>query len=154
MKVLSQLLCCYLKNWDNDEKNKVDPRIKRKDAIFLVHPSRPWSAISRGHGWSRSRVEGCVLCYHNKRCSPHSSWSELSYLRLGREVDGAPSGIAEREDTVIPSLELRSEEVEDDGEGDTKLRDDRLLGFSSTFSAPNPGGIFEDRWVDPVWQKL
>ena len=48
----------------------------------------------------------------------------------------------------------KSEDVdsEDDGEGDTKrLRD---VGISSTFSTPSPGGIFEGRHADPVWQKL
>lgn len=47
-----------------------------------------------------------------------------------------------------------SEDVEDDGEGDTELRDDRLLAISSNFSAPSPGGIFEVRRIDPVWLKL
>ena len=47
-----------------------------------------------------------------------------------------------------------SEDVEDDGEGDTELRDDRLLGISGIFSAPSPGGNFEGRRVDPVWQRL
>ena len=44
-----------------------------------------------------------------------------------------------------------SEDVEDDGEGDTELREDRLLGISSTFSAPSPGAFFEGRRGDPVW---
>ena len=47
-------------------------------------------------------------------------------------------------------LDGNSEDVEDDGEGDTKFRDDRLLGSSSTFSVPSPGDIFEY----PVKQKM
>jgi hypothetical protein len=45
--------------------------------------------------------------------------------------------------------------LEEDGEGDTELRDNRLLlGISGIFLAPGAGVIFEGRWVDPVWQKL
>lgn len=49
-----------------------------------------------------------------------------------------------------------SDEVEDDGlgDGDTEVREGCLLGVPSTFSAPSPGGFFEGRQVDPVWQKL
>ena len=49
-------------------------------------------------------------------------------------------------------LDGNSDNVEDDGEGDTKFRDDRLLvlGISSTFSVPSPGDIFEY----PVKQKM
>ena len=35
--------------------------------------------------------------------------------------------MAEREDTVMLGLGGNSEDVEDDGEGDAKLRDDHLL---------------------------
>ena len=82
---------------------------------------------------------------------PRPSWSELSYLKLDRKADGGPSGIAEREDIVMLGLGGNSEDVEDDGEGDI---DDRLLGISGIFSLPSPGGIFEERRVDPVGQKL
>ena len=57
------------------------------------------------------------------------SRSEFSYLKLGRKADGGPSGIAEREDIVMLGLVSNSEDVEDNREGDTELRDDRLLGI-------------------------
>ena len=70
----------------------------------------------------------------------------MSYLILGRKADGGPSGIAEREDTVMLGLGGNSEDVEDDGEGDTELRDDRLLGVSGIKISPtSPGGNLEEQ---------
>ena len=46
-----------------------------------------------------------------------------SYLRLGCKADGSPSGIAESEDIAMLGLGGNSEDVEDDREGDTELRD-------------------------------
>ena len=58
---------------------------------------------------------------------------------------------------VMLGLGGNSEDVEDDGEGDIELRDDRLLAVKISgmvFSAPSPGGNFEVRRVDAVRQKL
>jgi hypothetical protein len=130
---------------------------------------RPWSVIFQGH--VQSSVGGCVLCYQNAlhaaveeeaiddvearwdACKAHHSCgSELSWF--GHKADGGHSGIAEREDTVMLGLGGNSEDVEDDEEGDTELKDVHLLGISGIFSAPSPGGIFGVRRVDPVERKL
>ena len=51
----------------------------------------------------------------------------MSYLRLSRKVDSGPSGIEEREDIAKLRIGGNSVEVEDDGEGDTEVREDCLL---------------------------
>ena len=60
---------------------------------------------------------------------------------------------SDREDIVMLGLGGNSEDVEDDGEGDTEFRDVQLLllllgNSGMVFSAPSPGGNFEGRRVD------
>jgi len=81
-----------------------------------------------------------------------SCWSELSYLG-GRSVAVGPSGIAESEDTVMLGLGGSKEDVDEEGDPDIELTEERLtFGISgdALSAPPTPGGSLDDRRALPV----
>jgi hypothetical protein len=63
-----------------------------------------------------------------------------------------PSGIAEREDIVMLGLGGSKEEVDEEGDPDIELMDERLV-FECGMSGdppPTPGGSLDDRRAVPV----
>ena len=74
----------------------------------------------------------------------------------GRREGARPSGMADKEDIVTLGLGGRSEEADDEGEGDMEIIDARLLldgeGTSGRFfsGGPTAGGILLDRSSEPV----
>lgn len=64
------------------------------------------------------------------RAARRSSCASIESTFIPFEKDDGASGIADREETVTLGLGGDREDVEDDGEGETEVRDERLLGIS------------------------